>query len=411
MSSRQKFVEKMELISRTKKWLLVLLFTVIITMSVSIWYLFFNSSPRAPFWRQESVHGLDNFGTATYMDGVLYAPSKSNNKVYAVNASNGETIWSHTVRQCDASPCIDGEAIYVGECIDSTVPFPKALALNRSNGEELWSCTEPGGCKWVGSPLVNGDYVYYTTYGAGVYALNKTSGKPIWHRADIGIIVCSVSLHNSVVFVSAYDPPGQYALNATNGDSVWQKNYGSSWDSSPVVYNQMIIQVTLDSIVPRIWSTNVINETTGDLIRKFEGKGSPSTPLVHDGKIFIPSDDWRIWAFNLTNGKEQWHTTKLNQGVSTLDLRQPNLSYCSPALADGVIYHQSLSGMFCAISEKDGSILWFSILEGYGFGSPSIGNSYVFITNDSSLYAFKIDSGSGDWPMFCKNILHQSVSG
>jgi outer membrane protein assembly factor BamB len=404
-------VEKIGLKSHTKKWLLALLIIVII-VSVSIWYLFFNRSGRAPLWRQESVHGLDNFGTATYMDGILYAPSKADNKVYAVNASNGNIIWSHTVRQCDASPCIDGEVIYVGECFGpegERTPSPKALALNRSTGEELWNFIEPGGYEWVGSPLVNGDYVYYTTYGAGVYALNKTSGNPIWLRADIGNIVCSVALHDGVVFVSAYDPLGQYALNATTGDTVWQANYGASWDSSPVVYNEMIIQVTLNRTT-RVWSTNVINETTGDLIRRFEGKGSPSTPLVHDGKIFISSDDWRIWAFNLTNGKELWHTTKFDQGVSTLSLRQPSLSYCSAALADGVIYHQSLSGMFCAISEKDGSILWSFTLDGYGFGSPSMGDGCVFITNDSALYAFKIDSELGDWPMFCKNNFHQRVS-
>jgi outer membrane protein assembly factor BamB len=404
----------MESTSHIKKWLLAsLIIGIIVSVSISIWLLLFNRSGRAPLWRQGTVHGFDNFGTATYKDGILYAPSKADNKVYAVNASNGNIIWSHTVRQCDASPCIDGEVIYVGECIGpegERQPSPKALALNRSTGEEVWSFIEPDNREWVGSPLVNGDYVYYTTYGSGVYALNKTNGNPIWHRAEAGFIVCSVAFHNGVVFVSAYDPPGQYALNATTGESVWQANYGASWDSSPVVYNGMVIQVTFNRTT-KVWSTNVLNETSGNLLRRFEGTGSPSTPLVHNGKIFIPSDDWRIWAFSLANGEELWNTARLDQGVSTQDLGSPNLSYGSPALAEGVIYHQSLSGMFCAISETDGRILWSSTLGGYGFGSPSIGDGHVFITNDSALYAYEIDSGPGDWPMFCKNSLHQSVSG
>jgi outer membrane protein assembly factor BamB len=45
-----------------------------------------------------------------------------------------------------------------------------------------------------------------------------------------------------------------------------------------------------------------------------------------------------------------------------------------------------------------------------GFGSPSIGDGCVFITNDAGLYAFKIGPGSGDWPMFCQNSLHMSSS-
>jgi hypothetical protein len=80
-----------------------------------------NETEYAELWRQETVYGFDNFGTATHKDGVLYAPSKGNfsepdNNVYAINASNGDVIWNRTVRQCDASPCIDEDVIYVCEC-------------------------------------------------------------------------------------------------------------------------------------------------------------------------------------------------------------------------------------------------------------------------------------------------------
>ena len=365
-----------------------------------------NETTYAFLWRQEAVFGFDNFGTATYKDGVLYAPSKGNNQVYAVNASNGEIIWNVTVRQCDASPTIDGDVIYVGECCGpygEHTPFPRALALNRTTGEIIWQFIEPNDCEWVGSPLVNGDSVYFTTFGSGVYALNKTNGEPIWHRADIGTIVCSVAYHDGVIFVSAYDPPGQYALNATTGETIWHKNYGASWDSSPVVYNGMVIQVTFDTTT-RIWSTYVLNETTGELLRKFEGKGSPSTPLVYNNKIVIPSNDWRIWAFDIFTGEELWHTVELHNGVLQ------DYSYCSPALAGGAIYYQALNGTFYIINAGDGTVLWSYDLGLYGFGSPSIGDGCVFITNDFALYAFRIGPGSGNWPMFCCNNLHQSIS-
>lgn len=365
-----------------------------------------NETEHAALWRQDAIYGFDNFGTATYKDCVLYAPSKGDNNVYAINASNGDIIWNKTVRQCDASPCIDGDIIYVGECsgpYGEPTPFPRALALNKTTGEEIWNFTEPNDYEWVGSPLVNGDYVYYTTLGSGVCALNKTNGNPIWHRPDIGKIVCSVAYHDGVIFVSAYDPPGQYALNATTGEDVWHKDYGASWDSSPVIYDGMVIQVTINATT-RVWSTCVLNETDGKLMRKFEDRGSPSTPLVHDGKIFIPDDDWRMWAFDLMTGEELWHTVELHNGVLQ------NYSYCSPAAAGGAIYYQSLNGTFYVINETDGRVLWEFSMGSYGFGSPSIGDGCVFITNDFALYAFRIGPGSGEWPMFCKNNFHQSYS-
>jgi len=396
----------------SRKLLVSLTLIVIVVSAVLVWYFYINANrpEYVILWRQDVVQGLDNFGTATYKDGVLYAPSKGDDKVYAVNFTNGQIIWSSTVRQCDASPCIEDDVIYVGECFGPNrepTPFPKAIALNKHTGQEIWHYVEPNGIPWVGSPLVYDDYVYYTTFGAGVYALNKSDGNPIWHQ-DIGEIVCSVAYNNGVVFVSANDPSGQYALNATTGEHLWHVNYGASWDSSPVIYKGMVIQVARNTTT-NVMSTYVLNETNGELIRKFEGKGGQSTPLVHDDKIFIPSYNCRIWAFSLKTGAEIWHTAELTSG--TVDLRRPDLSYCSPAAANGAIYYQSLSGTFYIINEADGSIRWSVALGGYGFGSPSIGDEHVFITNDSALYAFKIDSGPGDWPMFCKNQFHQSYAG
>jgi outer membrane protein assembly factor BamB len=367
-----------------------------------------NETEQAFLWMQPTVCGFDNFGTATYEDNIVYAPSKADDKVYAINASNGDVIWDSTIRQCDASPCIGGSVLYVGECsgpYGESTPNPKAIALNKTSGEEIWCFIEPNGSEWVGSPLVCGDYVHYTTLGSGVYALNKTNGNPIWHQ-DIGEIVCSVAYDEGRIFVSgsnSANPQGQYALNATTGDEIWHVNYGASWDSSPVVYDGMIIQVVRDSVT-RMWTTCMLNETDGELIRKFDDKGSPSTPLVHNDKVFIPCDDWKMWAFDLETGEELWHTENLHNG--TLQ----NYSYCSPAAAGGAIYYQSLNGTFYAINEKDGHVICSYTLDGFGFGSTSIGDGKVFVTNDAGLYAFRIGHGSGEWTMFCQNKLHRSYS-
>jgi outer membrane protein assembly factor BamB len=390
---------------------------VLSTNETGVWR---NETEYTELWKQEAVFGFDNFGTATYKDGVLYAPSKGNfpnpdNNVYAINASNGNIIWNRTVRQCDASPYIDDDVVYVGECsgpYGEPTPFAKAMALNRTTGEIVWQFIEPNNFTWVGSPVVNGEYVYYTTYDektgiqGSVYALNKTNGNPIWHQ-DIGAIVCSVAYDNGVVFVSVYNPPGQYAFNATSGAEVWHKNYGWSWDSSPIIYDGMVIQVAYNTTL-KMYSTYVLNEISGELIRTFEGKGGCSTPLVHDGKIFIPNRawrDWRIYAYNLMTGEELWHTIQLHNGYFQ------NQSYCSPTAAGGAIYYQSLNGTFYVINETDGNILWSFAMGGLGFGSPSIGDGCVFITNDFALYAFKIGPGTDDWPMFCQNNFHQSYSG
>lgn len=390
----------------------VLLFGTILLIAVSVQgYLIGDYPPQwrneteyALLWMQPAVSGQDNWGTATYKDGILYAPSKAYDRVFAINASNGNIIWNKTVRECSNSPCIDGDVIYVSELLPllPATDKPRAMALNRTTGEEIWHFVdiEPDDYSWLGDPLVYGDYVYYTTWGS-VYALNKTNGNPIWHQNSIKMVVCSVAYHDGVVFVTALSPLGTYAFNATTGEIVWHANYGGSWDSSPVIYDGMVIQAYRPVTEGY---TCVLNETTGELIRKFP-VGTLSTPLVHDGKIFIPTSTV-MYAFDLMTGDELWRTVELHDGT------YQNLSYCSPAGACGEIYYQSLNGTFYVIDETDGSILWSYALGDLGFGSPSIGDGHVFITNDAGLYAFRIGPGlgSGDWPMYCQNNLHISYS-
>jgi len=401
---------KMGLREHAKLLIGTFLVASIIVSAVSVWYFSSTNHFNIPLlWKQESVYGFDNFGTATYKDGVLYAPSKGNNNVYALNASTGGIIWVQEVRQCDASPCIDSDIIYVGECSGPNgepTPQPRAMALNRTSGNMIWSFTEPNDTAWVGSPVVKDEFVYYTTLGTGIYALNKTNGNPVWHQ-EIGKVVCSPAYDNGLVFISAYDPPGQYAFNATTGAVVWNETYGSSWDSSPVVYEETVVQVAGTSTRTNI-STYVLNETTGQMINRFEGRGGQSTPLIHSGKIFIPSQNGVIWAYDFVSRTELWHTAALI--TKPPNLARPDLSYCSPVLTNGIIYYQSLSGTFYAINEETGKTIWSTELSGDGFGSPSVADGKVFITNDYALFAFQVKTNSVDWPMFCRNNLHQSYA-
>ncbi len=394
---------------------------VLCTNETGIWR---NETEHALLWMQPAVYGFDNFGTATYVGGVIYAPSKGNHvsdgKIYAINASSGNVIWNVTARMVDGSPCVDGDLVYLGEGFSvvtgESVPNPEAIALNKTNGGEIWHYIEPNEYGWVGSPVIHEDYVYYTTglynyttriaAGSGVYALNKTNGQKIW-QTDIGFIVGSVAYDEGVVYVSGSDSSssqGQYALNATDGNVIWHVNWGRSWDSSPVIYNGTVVQVVREMSVPYPYSAVVLNKSDGGLIRRFAGKGSQSTPLINNGTIFIPDDDWRIWAFDLETGQEVFHTAELHDG--TLE----NNSYCSPAGAGGAMYYQSLNGTFYVVDMVDGDVLSSYALGGLGLGSPSIGDGCVFITNDAGLYAFKIGPGSGNWPMFCHTPAHVSYS-
>jgi hypothetical protein len=106
---------------------------------------------------------------------------------------------------------------------------------------------------------------------------------------------------------------------------------------------------------------------------------STSTPAVHDDKVFIGSDDGKIYALNASDGSVVW------------SYQTGGEIWSAPAVSgDGKVCFGSLDHFVYCLNENTGSLIW-----SYDTGtsrlqsSPAISDGMLFIGNENgNVYAF-----------------------
>jgi len=92
-----------------------------------------------------------------------------------------------------------------------------------------------------------------------------------------------------------------------------------------------------------------------------EGASSRSTPVVHDGLMFVNAGQ-RVYALDAANGKVAWSWLPDERGVEGLisvlkaGFGIPN--YQGVAVGNGAIYAGLMDGRVAALNEKTGALLW-----------------------------------------------------
>lgn len=244
-----------------------------------------NATDGTQIWSNEPQYDVPvGFSSPTVADGVVYAGTtnsldKSEGNVYAMNATNGKTLWSTPslaagFATVPSSPTVANGVVYVadegafGWAMPPNTPITQicygVYALNATSGAQLWNYNI--GYSSGASPVVVGGVVYYVPEEDNLYALNATSGAEIWNCTTgipIGVLInvdSPPAVVDGVVYLGS-DGGNFYAFNAASGAKLW-------------------------------------NYTIGN--------GTLSTPTVADGVVYVGSSDDNIYALNATNGVELW---------------------------------------------------------------------------------------------------------
>ena len=128
--------------------------------------------------------------------------------ILALNASNGEIIWSYIIGPVRySSPAVKNGLVIIGS-LDGNIS-----ALNATNGKLLWAYQTDGGIE--SSAAVTKGTVYIGSLDGNVYALDLSTGIKLWNYT-IGPVYSSPAIVNNIVYACSNNG-NFYALNATNG--------------------------------------------------------------------------------------------------------------------------------------------------------------------------------------------------
>lgn len=349
-------------------------------------------------WKANTTGTNYEESAVTYTDGIAYIGSCSthgagHDKIFAVDTTTGEILWSNYTGPGYVGPVIDGDVVYIGSSTHGYDPGNEYMfAFNRFTGQQLWKTPIYGGI--AESVQYDEQKIYFCSgfYETKMYALNKNDGSINW-TYPTGYYVCpnKPMLKDNAVygaFWDSYDVGILYKINATTGQEVWSVPLSAGpWDNSITADGQgrLFLAIYYDNTM------NAYSENNGQLLWTYPlHGGSLSFNAYHNGCVFIADTSGYVYALNGSSGHLIWET---NVG-DTCDIS-------SPTLSGGLLFigtRDGAQGAFYALNETTGSILWR-----YGIGAsvtapPSIADGMMFCGSDGwNMYAFDVGIGAGDW--------------
>lgn len=115
-------------------------------------------------------------------------------------------------------------------------------------------------------------------------------------------------------------------------------------------------------------------------------EGINSSPVVAGGRVFVGSDDGRLYAFRAKGGRPLW-SKPVGGAVRS-----------SPAVANGVVYIGADDGFLQARRVKDGALLWQRYLGGRITAAPLIAEGRVYVgSRGGSFFALRAADGKAVW--------------
>lgn len=122
-----------------------------------------------------------------------------------------------------------------------------------------------------------------------------------------------------------------------------------------------------------------------------------STPVLHQGSLFIGCYDNNLYALNAADGQFQWKYAAEGGVVSR------------PLVYDGNIFFGSEDQRLHVISARTGKLVWTYYTEGKIYSSPRISDGHVFFgSDDQDLHAVNVNSGRAIWKFSTDAPIHST---
>lgn len=276
------------------------------------------------------------------VNGVLYFVDNDGH-ARALNADTGREIWHRRIAALNAStPTYSKGRLYIVNLEPGHV-----LALNARNGKRIWQKDLP--CRSESSPVVVHNRVYFGCENGVLYALKSRNGKEVWATSVSGAIKGAPAYEDGTLFVGDYGGVVT-AVRAKTGAVKWQSDgLGSSFGRAGAFY---------------------------------------STPAVAYGRVYLGSNDGRVYSFDKNTGELAWtHSTG-------------NWVYSGPSVAQvpgtpPTVYIGSFDGNVYALNARSGETRWTHSMGGRVIGSLSVIGRTVYAATFDGTNTYGLSARNG----------------
>jgi outer membrane protein assembly factor BamB len=248
-------------------------------------------------------------------------------------------------------------------------------------------------------PAIAYGKLYFTNNPGVMFAVDATTGKLAWQHASGRCAAASPAVDGKLVFQSFLNQPpcnsGQspnvltgevVAFDALTGKVRWHTELGPT-ESSPLVHQGRIYVGD--------WRGRVLalDEKTGRIVWTFQTGGRVKGAVAAFGnRVFAGSYDGNLYALDSRTGALQWRSSSQGRLGGT------GRFYSTPAVAYGRVFIGSTDGKVYAFGATTGDLLWSRSTGGYVYSSPAVWQQLVLAGSYSgSLYAIDAATGEVRW--------------
>lgn len=285
-----------------------------------------------------------------------------------------------------SAPIIDTERVYFGS--DQGILW----ALNQADGTVSWQYRvglHPKGKGIFSTPALAHGVLYFGAYDGNVYAIDAKTGKKKWVFIEADWVGSSpaVATDLGILFIGLEfglfkKHGGIVALDAATGEKRWEYTMSEYVHSSPLY----IPQEKLVVIGCNDNSVYCFEAKTGKLRWKKETGGPIKSSFAYDPKhrlIICGSFDGHVYALDSRDGSETWKY-KTGAGI-----------FSTPLIHDGVVYVSSLDKNLYALDLTTGASRWAYSTAGRIFSSPVFAAGSIWIgSNDGRVYELNPTTGA-----------------
>ncbi len=224
------------------------------------------------------------------------------------------------------------------------------VALDKRSGKELWRATRDESSSWsTPFPVTHsGKKQIVVTGTTRVRSYDSETGKVLWESAGLGLNPIPVPVHqNDVVYVmSGYRDPKLMAIklgregDLTGSDAIlWSHTRGLAYTTSPVLHDNKLYVVTDNGTI------SAFNAVTGEphysQVRLPKAYNLKASPVGANGKLYLATEDGDVVVIKMGEKFEVLGTNTLADQVFI----------STPVIANGELYLRSQNRLFC-ISQK-----------------------------------------------------------
>jgi outer membrane protein assembly factor BamB len=292
-------------------------------------------------------------------DGAVYFGDDVG-RMFALRVEDGGGIWMYDHgERISSSPALDQDYVYFGSRSGIT-------ALDRKSGKRIWHHAVRHGADEA-IPLPVGNRVFASGYDGKAYALDRRTGAVLWQydfaedaprdppafpseRARFEKMVArptGSATDGKLFFQCIHDQSRLLVLDCDTGEKVWSFQAEGFTAAAPTVVGSRVYFGSQDRHL------YCLDRETGLVVWKFQAPTwLGSRPAVHDGRVFLTVHGARLYQLHADSG-DVLHIFQPSD-----EFERKALVSSFPIVANGAVHFAAGDGQFYAVDIRSNQLRW-----------------------------------------------------